>query len=68
MLKTIQGLMEGAMYVSQGKIPMSTEGIMVISEFVPGSWAYLTVWSTIRILSLPAVNLFCKSINPKGWR
>ena len=41
MLPTMQGLVEDAMYVSQGKIPMSTEWMLVISGSVPGAWAYL---------------------------
>ena len=67
-LPTMQGLVEDAMYVYQGWIPMSTEGILVISGSVPGAWAYLTVWSTNRSLNLPAVKLLYKAINPKGWR
>ena len=34
---TMQGLVEYVMYVSQGRIPMSTEGIIVISGTVPGA-------------------------------
>ena len=33
----MQGLLEDAMYVSQGGIPMSTEGMLVISGSVPGA-------------------------------
>ena len=54
------------MYVSQGKIRMSTERIMGISRTAPGTRSYLTVWSTSRIFSLPAVKLLCKAINTKG--
>ena len=68
MLTTMQGLVEDAMYVSQGEIPTSTEGMLLISGSVPGAWAYLTVWSTSRSLSLPLVNLLCKAMNPKGRR
>ena len=32
---TMQVLVEGAMYVSQGKIPMSTEGMLIPSRTVP---------------------------------
>ena len=68
MLSTMPGLVEDVMYVSQGKIPMSTEGILVVSGTVPGAWAYLPVWSTSRILILPAVKLLCGAIIPKGKR
>ena len=66
MLQTMQVLVEYAMYVSQGKIPMSTEGIMVISGSIPGAWYYLTVWSTSRSLIWPAVKIIYKAINTKG--
>ena len=62
----MQGLVEYAMYVYQGKIPISTEGMLVISGSVPGTWDYLTVWSTSRSLSLLAAKLLCKAINPEG--
>ena len=35
MFPTTQGLVEDAMYVYQGGIPISTEGMMVISGSVP---------------------------------
>ena len=34
-LKTMQVLVEDVMYVSQGGIPISTEGMLVISGSVP---------------------------------
>ena len=34
MLPNMKGLVEDAMYVSQGKIPISTEGMLVISGSV----------------------------------
>ena len=68
MLSTMQGLVEDAMYVSQGGIPISTEGILVISGSMPVAWDYLTVWSISRSLSLPAVKLLCKYMNPEGRR
>ena len=37
MLPTIQGFVEDAMYVSQVGIPMSTEEMLIISEYVPGA-------------------------------
>ena len=43
MMQTMQGLVEYVMYVSQGGIPMSTEGMLVISRSVPDAWDYLTV-------------------------
>ena len=43
MLPTMQVLVEYVMYVSQSGIPMSTEGILVISGSVPGALSYLTV-------------------------
>ena len=66
MLQTMQGLVEGKMYVSKGMIPMKTEGVLVIPWSVPGTWYYLTVWSTSWSLNLTAVKLLCKDINPKG--
>ena len=39
MLPIMQGLVEDLMYVSQGKIPMSTEEILVIIGSVSGSLA-----------------------------
>ena len=73
MLPTMQGLVDDAMYVYQGGITMSTEGMLVISGSMPGAWAYLTVWSTSKILSLIAVKLLWKTMNPKdggssSWR
>ena len=64
----MQGFVEGAMYVSQGKIKISTEGMLVTSGPVTSAWAYLTVKSTIRSLILLVVKIFCKDINPKGRR
>ena len=66
MLPTMQGLMKNVMYVSQGKIPMSAEGMLFISGSIPGAWAYLMVWSTSRSLSLTVVKIIYKDINPKG--
>ena len=43
MLTTMQVLVEDAMYVSQGTIPISTEGILVISGSLPGAWTYITL-------------------------
>ena len=37
MLKTMQGLVEDTMYVSQGGIPISTKGMLVISGSVTGA-------------------------------
>ena len=37
MLPTMQGLVEDDIYVFQGGIPMSTEGVMVISESMLGA-------------------------------
>ena len=37
MCPTMQGLVEDAIYVSQGKIPMPTEGMLVTSGYVPGT-------------------------------
>ena len=34
---TMQGLAEDAIYVSQGGLPMSAEGMLVISRSVPGA-------------------------------
>ena len=65
MLPNIQVLVDDVMYVSHDGIPISTEGVLFISRSVPGVWAYLTVWSTSRIISLPAVKLICKVIEPR---
>ena len=62
MLSTMQVMVKYVMYVSQGGIPMLTEGILVIIGSVPGAWAYLAVWSTSRSLILPTVKLLCKAI------
>ena len=67
MLPTMQVLVEDAMYVSQGKIPMSTEGVLCISG-ARGVQSYLTVWSTSRRISVPVAKLIYKAINPKGQR
>ena len=53
----MQGLVEDVMYVSHGKIPMSSEEMLVISVSVPGALSYLTVGSTSRSLGVPAVKL-----------
>ena len=37
MLPTMQGLVEDAMYVFHGGLPMSTEGMLVISGSVSGA-------------------------------
>ena len=66
MLPTMQVLVEDVMYVSQGKIPMSTEGILVIIGYVPSTWDYLMVWSTSRSLRLSAMKILCKDNNPIG--
>ena len=42
MLPTMQGLVEDAIYVSQGGIPMSTEEMLSISGS-KGVWYYLMV-------------------------
>ena len=65
MLPTMEVLVEYAMYIYQGKIPMSTEGMMCISG-TRGVWVYLTVWSTSGSIGVPAVKILCKDINPKG--
>ena len=43
MLPTIQGLVDNAMYVYQSKIPIPTEGMLVISGSVTVAWSYLKV-------------------------
>ena len=43
MLPTLQGLVEDAMYVSQGGISMTTEGMLITIGYVPVACAYLTV-------------------------
>ena len=62
----MQVLVEDAIYVSQGKIPMSTEGMLHISGSI---WVrcYLTVWSTRRCITVTAANILCKYIHSK-WR
>ena len=62
MLPNMQGLVEYEIYVSQVKLPMSGRNAAY------GTRDYLTVWSTSRSLSLPAVKLICKNIYPNGWR
>ena len=41
MLPTIQGFVEDEMYISKGNIPMSTEGILIVSGYVSVTSAYL---------------------------
>ena len=65
MLTTMQGLVENVMYVSQGGIPMSTEGILCISG-ARGVRSYLMVWSTSRPIVVPEEIFLSKDINPEG--
>ena len=67
MLPTIQVFVEDAMYVFQGGIPMSTEGILHIGE-AREVRSYLSVWSTSRHISVPISNILCKAMNPEGQR
>ena len=67
MLSTMQVLVEDAMYVSQGKITITNEGMLRISGDIV-VWSYLMVRSTSRCIGVPAAKLLCNSINPKGHR
>ena len=58
-------MVEDAMYVSQGVIPISAEGMPVTSKSVPGVCYLITFWSDSRRLRLPAVKLLCKAIEPQ---
>ena len=40
----MQWLVKNAMYVSQGGVLRSTEGMLFIIGYVPGALAYLTFW------------------------
>ena len=67
MLTTMQVLVEDVMYFYQGKIPMSTEGMLRISG---SRWVryYLKVWSTSRFIDVTSEKLLWKYINPKERR
>ena len=65
MLPNMQVLVEDTMYVSHGKIPMSTEGMLCISR-ARGFWSYLMVLSTSRHIGMPAEKILLKVITPKG--
>ena len=67
MLPTILGLAEDEMYVSKVNIPITTEGMLIISG-ARGLWSYLTVLSTSRRIGVLASKLLRKYINPKGRR
>ena len=64
MLPTMQVLVEDAMYVSQGGIPMSTEGMLHIIG-AREVWSYLKVLSTNSRIGMPAAKLLWKSIDPE---
>ena len=67
MLPTMQVLVEYVMYVSQGGIQMSTEGMLSISV-TRGVHYYLMVWMTNRRIGVPTAKLLCKDIDTRGWR
>ena len=67
MLTTIQEFVEDAMFVSQGGIPMLTEGMLRISG-ARGVRSYPTFSSDRMPIGAPAAKPLWKYIDPNGRR